>query len=87
MGGAVPPLPNMPSWRGAQLVGSTGTTIQLSVKLKTARSSYSTCTESRQKNVKAGNGIQPLKVVGGGDHRRPKEKCVQNMRTEVIQMP
>jgi hypothetical protein len=26
MGGAVPPLPHAPSWRGAQLGGSTGTT-------------------------------------------------------------
>jgi hypothetical protein len=24
MGGAVPPLPNMPSWRGAQLGGAQG---------------------------------------------------------------
>jgi len=43
MRGAIPPLPNTPSWRGAQLKKSTGTTLLLTEhyeKLKYTHQSF-----------------------------------------------
>jgi hypothetical protein len=39
MSGAIPPLPNTPSWRGAQLKKRTGTTLFLPLPLTQKRDS------------------------------------------------
>jgi len=44
MYGAIPPLPNTPSWRGVQLIRSTGTTLTLlSIPLNSTQSFKISC--------------------------------------------